>query len=560
MNSFIHYLKQLWFAGANLSDETLAPDEKVREMGFIYSIYRILVSLFLIMAAYTMNKSGEEIQRLILLSDNIKQVTLIGYASVSVILFVVFCLQKKRLRHQLLIGFLIDMIALSLLLYSGGATDLQTVLLYMVVIASSFMLLKLSRAVIVTFLAILSLIYQQLYIIFSGQTGFLSLTDTVMLSLCLLAVGFLSWSVSQRLSAAEATAQNDARQIAHLSTINQAVIKNMTDGILVTSRSGRLIMINKAAEDLLALALPAFMEDQERIFEAERLLNAKEPELCAWYKQKDSSASQEFTTMHGNQRNHHLRISKRRLPEHGQLLIVEDIMRERTHAQQLKLASLGQLTASIAHEVRNPLGAISQASQILMEDDDLESNPNKELYEMIYYHSKRVNRIIEDIMRLSRQEPPKQEIIDISDWLKVFLAQHFESKSISVHLTDQYALLAFDPHHLEQIFINLIHNALRHTIPTEGVSDVQIVVHSDHSDIMIDVIDNGTGVGISDQEHLFNPFFTTSKGGTGLGLYLSLAFSEANQAKLIYVKEAPKTCFRLISAKSNVDALKIELA
>lgn len=164
---------------------------------------------------------------------------------------------------------------------------------------------------------------------------------------------------------------------------------------------------------------------------------------------------------------------------------------------------------------------------------------------MIFSHTKRVNRIIEDVMRLSRQEPPKQEVITIQAWLPAFLYQYYSMENIAFE-DGGYHQIRFDPSQLEQIFINLINNALRHTKQIAGEPDVKIVIHTTSQEVLIDVLDNGDGVDEKGQESLFNPFFTTSKGGTGLGLYLSQAFSEANNARLIYVPNQPKTCFRLI--------------
>lgn len=551
------FLRRLWFASANLSDETLASKNRVRQIGLIYSTYRLLINILLIVSTYVLSKPEEYKRYELAFADSIKAFTVFGYLGIALLLLTVFYFWRHKLRRQLLIGFLVDMTALSLLLYSGAATGLQIVLLYMVVVAASFMLIRLSQAVIVTFTAILSLIYQQFYFALTNQSGFLSLADAVMLSLSLLSVGFLSWSVSQRLANAELSASSNAREIERLNTINQAVIRNMVNGVIVIGRTGRLVMINITAEHLLCLAIDSEITGVERLFEIERTLVKRYPNLSYWY-QNDDSQPTFILNIAQNKENEGgaLRFNKKFLPEHGRLLIIEDVSREYSHAQQLKLASLGQLTASIAHEVRNPLGAISQASQILIEDIEQMSDMNRELCEIIYFQTKRVNRIIEDVMRLSRQEPPKQEIIQLSSWLTDFLTQHYPNASIATRFDDD-ATLGFDPHHLEQIFINLLNNALRHTKRLPNQADIEILIHTQNDNIMIDVLDNGDGVSKKDLESLFNPFFTTSQGGTGLGLYLSLAFSEANHAKLIYVKDSPKTCFRLISPQYIVKDLLI---
>ena len=230
------------------------------------------------------------------------------------------------------------------------------------------------------------------------------------------------------------------------------------------------------------------------------------------------------------------------------------------------MASLRQLTASIAHEIRNPLAAISQASQLLIEDieesqitnDDTsatdEMASNHELYKMIFMQTKRVNRIIEDVLKLSRQQTANQQMIILADWMPVFLANYFQGHDVFLHIKTQ-PTISFDTHQLEQILINLINNGLRHSSYVHPHAVVEIEIYCADNDVIIDILDDGTGVNTADLSHLFNPFFTTDKAGTGLGLYLSQAFCEANHARLLYIPEHKKTCFRLIAPAIHNEAI-----
>lgn len=547
----IRLIKRIWFRSANIASETLASEEKVRQVGLIYAIYRIIVSMFLIFANYALDKSLLRTfgGTTTILPSALEQVVVVAYFIGAVALAVLLYVYYAHTRRQLLFGFVLDMAMLTLVLYSSVATDLQVVLLYMVVVAASFMLLRLTHAVAITFVAVVSLAFQQLYFLLHKQVGFLSFGDAMMLSVSLVAVGFLSWSISQRLAIAEQDAARHAKEIMRLNAINEEVIKNMESGIIVVASSGRILMINRTAQELLNLhPNKVYGNNLERILEAQRILVRQYPELDKWYRYQNDELSFFLTPMGETETlTNRLRISKKNLPEFGQLLIVEDLSLEQRLAQQMKLASLGQLSASIAHEIRNPLSVISQASELLMELTRNDNNPHSELYEMIFGHTKRVNRIIEDVMRLSRQEPPKQEVITLQAWLPAFLYEHYSMENI-VFNSDGHHQIRFDPSQLEQIFINLVNNALRHTKKVESEPDVEIVVHTTSQDLLIDVLDNGDGVDKKDLESLFNPFYTTSQGGTGLGLYLSQAFSEANNARLIYVPNQPKTCFRLIVA------------
>lgn len=255
-----------------------------------------------------------------------------------------------------------------------------------------------------------------------------------------------------------------------------------------------------------------------------------------------------------------LRIQITPLKDGSKLILLEDLRREQASAQQLKLASLGQLTASIAHEIRNPLAAISQASQLLMEDieevavndsnelsaaqNTVDMTGNYELYKMIFAQTKRVNRIIEDVLKLSRQQQANQQAVEIAVRMPQFLDNYFRDQDVVLRLYTPL-IIEFDTRQLEQILINLINNGLRYSQYASNHASVEVEVYRVQNDVIIDILDSGSGIDNTDLEHLFEPFFTTDKKGTGLGLYLSQVFSEANHAQLFYIAEHEKTCFRL---------------
>ena len=170
---------------------------------------------------------------------------------------------------------------------------------------------------------------------------------------------------------------------------------------------------------------------------------------------------------------------------------------------------------------------------------------NYELYQMIFMQTKRVNRIIEDVLKLSRQQTANQQTINLAEWIPKFLDNYFKEHDVFLHLMNQ-PLISFDNNQLEQVLINLINNGLRHSSYDNPHAFVEIDIYCADNDVIIDILDGGSGVSSNDLEHLFNPFFTTDKAGTGLGLYLSQAFCEANHARLLYVPDHEKTCFRLI--------------
>lgn len=557
-------------------DDTL-PLPQLRKLGLIYSSYRFIVSVFFMLMVYINARTDNSS----LLPSFLQQTVLSFYVLLSLILLGLFYVVSKKMRRQLAFGLVLDVVILSLLLYTAGAPDLQLTMLYMVVVAASFMLLHSSQALIITLLAIIFVIYQQFFYAIANSMSLANLSDALLMSASFLAVGILSWSLSQRLVQLEKVAASHAREVERLNVINQEVITQMVNGVIVIDKQ-RIVLANLAAHQLLSMAhdLSTAINNTQND-KRQALLNNFQQKLSKQHTQLlkaclsvASGQSRSFTydlpaianaSVFGK-----LRVQITPLKDDSKLVILEDLRREHASAQQLKLASLGQLTASIAHEIRNPLAAISQASQLLMEDmaeldaknaasDNQESSSsyldmagNHELYKMIFSQTKRVNRIIEDVLKLSRQQKANQQSIVLAEWLPVFLENYFKGHDVFLHVKTQ-PIISFDTHQLEQVLINLINNGLRHSSYAHPHAYVEIEVYCVDNDVIIDALDGGTGVKAEELQHLFNPFFTTDQKGTGLGLYLSQAFCEANQARLLYVPEHEKTCFRLIAPAVNSD-------
>jgi len=207
-------------------------------------------------------------------------------------------------------------------------------------------------------------------------------------------------------------------------------------------------------------------------------------------------------------------------------------------AQQLKLASLGRLTASIAHEIRNPLSAITHAGQLLDEAEQI--NPaDRRLTEIIQTHSKRVNTIIENVMQLSRRQQTHSEELNLGRWLRDFYQEFCHDNPgsadiMNIHLYPENIMVRFDSSQLTQIVTNLCKNSIRHCRASDapwillraGLSD-------DGNRPFLEITDNGPGVADEDINKLFEPFFTSANEGTGLGLYIARELGESNQTQLI---------------------------
>ena len=545
-----------------LEQDDILPVPQLRKLGMIYSSYRFIVSLFFMLMVYiTVRTDGSPS-----LPSFLQQTVLSFYVLLSLILLGLFYTVGKHIRRQLAFGLALDVIILSLLLYTAGAPDLQLTMLYMVVVAASFMLLHGSQALIITLLAIIFVIYQQFFYAIANSMSLANLGNALLMSASFLAVGGLSWSISQRLVQLEKVAVRHAKEVERLNSINQEVISQMVNGVIVIDNK-QVVLANLAAYQLLSI--PSRHDNKSKPVAAfEQQLGQQHLQLFNACLSVAAGLTRTFIyelpAVANSSIIGKLRVDIIPLKDDSKLIILEDLRREQASAQQLKLASLGQLTASIAHEIRNPLAAISQASQLLIEDviesemdndnalspfanNDINSQMtgNHELYKMIFSQTKRVNRIIEDVLKLSRQQTANQQTIILADWMPVFLDNYFKGHDVFLHVLTQ-PTISFDIHQLEQVLINLINNGLRYSSYAHPHAFVEIEIYCADNDVIIDVLDGGTGVNADDLISLFNPFFTTEQSGTGLGLYLSQAFCEANQARLLYVPEHQKTCFRLI--------------
>ena len=230
-----------------------------------------------------------------------------------------------------------------------------------------------------------------------------------------------------------------------------------------------------------------------------------------------------------------IQISFRELHSEGQpntLIFLNDVSSIRDSMQQAKLASLGHLTASIAHEIRNPLGAISYAAELLNENEDF-SEADLRMIEIINQHTARINNIIEDILKISRSNPTVKEQIDLADWLPGFIDKFCQSglarpETFEFEIEIENPRLLFDTGHLTQILTNLCTNACVH-----GGSDKPIAIRvfaTEAYPLCIEVADQGPGVDTTILDQIFEPFYTTSHQGSGLGLYICGQLCELNNA------------------------------
>ncbi|WP_374086941.1 nitrogen regulation protein NR(II) [Methylomicrobium lacus] len=431
-----------------------------------------------------------------------------------------------------------DIILLTLVMHASGGIKSGIGILLAVSVASGGVTIGGRCAMFFAAIASLLVLADEIYADLTDSFATTSYTYAGMLGAAFLTIALLSYVLAKRSESLLKLAEQHQQTIANLEELNHYIIQHLQTGIIITNRKQNVQLANTAA--LKMLNLP---KKPSQLYDISTHLSE---DFSDWLHNKD--LDQSLLTL-ANQTE--IRIRFMLLPTGGRsfyMLIMEDIALYNQHVQQSKLASLGRLTASIAHEIRNPLGAISHAGQLLSENPDF-SPQDRRLTQIIQSNSARVNQIIEDILQLSRREASRRESIQLKPWLthylETFMLEHLvEPKAFRLQI-DPGPLTAFiDPGHLKQILDNLCQNALAYGRPEQGPITLRGFMALKSA--CIEVIDNGPGIEREHQSHLFEPFFTTSNKGTGLGLFICKELAELNQAKLgYYFTESQRSCFRL---------------
>ncbi len=362
--------------------------------------------------------------------------------------------------------------------------------------------------------------------------------------LVLLTVAFTTHALADRARKSEALADRRARQLQEIAELNEAIVHHLQSGILVARPDGTVRLMNETARLLLhapdvppttlALICPALAERLEQWHQG-----AWDNPQPLRIRQGETEILPEFT---------HLGVAGLA----DVLIFLEDADRVAHRLQQIKLAALGRLTASIAHELRNPLAAIHHAAQLLQE-----TAAAPRLVQIVLDHTQRANAIIREVLDVSRRDKAEREVIALAPFLQQFAEEFAKTHTPAPRLVLQVAAhheVCFDPRHLRQILWNLCQNACLHGQPADDAPlTLVIAVAQDRQRLFIDVDDFGPGIPPGAQRKLFEPFFTTRAQGTGLGLYISRELCEANRARLSFLTpDHPGSRFRLTAQAARL--------
>ncbi|SDK51420.1 two-component system, NtrC family, sensor histidine kinase PilS [Methylophilus rhizosphaerae] len=376
-------------------------------------------------------------------------------------------------------------------------------------------------------------------------------SSAVLLSVSCFATAWLAQTLTTRMQRSEKLATERGQDIEQLARTNALITQQMPNGVLVIDQHQRLRHYNQQACTLLGLE-EAYLQ---RAVHSQSPLNTLIPAIAQLLLTVPANkfTSQDATKFAINNRDLGIRfhaISEN--IDNGVVIFIEDWSQIQTQAHQVKLAALGRLTANIAHEIRNPLSAISHATQLLQEDN---LQPGAErMLQIISDNVQRLDQIIKDVLELNRRDRTNQEQFSINNFLQEFYQQFCAVEKIDISnftlsVPAKQSTVLFDRRHINQILWNLCKNGWRHCQQQPG--SLQLKITSDKSGQFIHILikDDGHGIAPSIQPHLFEPFMTTEKTGTGLGLFIARELAEANGAKLNYSSSANGTQFSLTIKK-----------
>lgn len=445
--------------------------------------------------------------------------------------------REEAFERQVVRQVIADLACLGLLMYLSGGNASGMGLLLIVTVAAVGMLPE-TRAVLfwaaVASLVVLGEQTLQLIRFESGVGGFVR---AGLLSLGFFGVALLSHALARGALAAAALAREKSRQAESLARINERVIQELPYAVLAVNGEGEVLQYNARAESLLATRFHAGCD-------LARCAPALAGLWAAWRRNR-ALPEHPFQV---DEDGHRLRarfIELEPTRREGAVVVLEDMTELEAQAQKMKLASLGMLTANLAHEIRNPLSAISHAAGLLKEDARDGIAPK--LTRIIEDHVRRLNGLVEDVLSLNRRDRLRREPVDLEEFLPAFV-QHFSQREavgpgvVHVHLSRQSAV-CMDPGHLEQILWNLMRNAWRYCSRRPGSIRIRVAGAGGRTEI--EVGNDGPPITPEVRAHLFEPFYTTDKQGTGLGLYIARELAEANRAVLRYAAGQEGAVFRL---------------
>jgi len=384
-------------------------------------------------------------------------------------------------------------------------------------------------------LASIAVLLEQTYEVLNFDVPVAQYAQVGLLSTAYFAVGWVAHTLAKYAVASQELAAQREIDLANMAQVSEHVIQEMHDGVLVVDGHGVIRQFNTRVERILG---PLWARRDVPLSEYAPSLAR---EFAVWLSDDPRHPPSEVSVSRA--------VGARIAPvghtrKAGAVIFLEDLTRIQAEARQMKLAAIGRLTANIAHEIRNPLSAITHATELLQEEPTTDATMQR-LLTIIHENAQRLDRMVNDVLRVRRTDISHRETFKVVEFLKTFVEQFCQIQKVDPALFELELYgdpsVVFDRSHLNQVMWNLCRNALRHCQGKKA--SIRVIVDTDErgGTVKLDVIDDGPGIPPELRSQLFEPFFTTATGGTGLGLYIAREVCVANDAKLDYVETESRT-------------------
>lgn len=437
---------------------------------------------------------------------------------------------QKRFNFQLSSQVLVDVVGVGLIMYIAGGVSSGLGVLLLVSLAAASLVGRGRLVLFYSALATLAALLTQSYGVVIGRFEHASVVQAGFISAGFFATAILARLLGQRVMINEDLARRRGEALDNQIRISRRVVERMQDGVLIVGPDGMIVRRNPVAEAMLGLP------GEEPVALASYVPNLAAA-LRGWL-----GGSQEMVMFSGaDARDLRARFERTTSSDGEVLIFLEDLGRVKERAQQMKLASLGRLTASIAHEIRNPLSAISHAGELLREERRGEMQDR--LLRILNDNVVRLDRIVKDVLELGRQNRAQPELLRLDEFCAVFVEHFLAAENLApdtVRLVAPQSIdICFDRSHLNQVLWNLVSNGLRHSSRGPGAVRLEPAVAYGDGRVELHVVDDGPGVPETTREQVFEPFFTTHHQGTGLGLFIARELCAANGASLELAPNSP---------------------
>ncbi|HEX8987238.1 MAG TPA: ATP-binding protein [Rhodocyclaceae bacterium] len=512
------------------------PDIYWRSLRY-FSVYRLIVAGVFLFATTLYGGAAD------LGYEDIRLFRLISgvYVLSATVMFWLVLKMRRAFNLQLTVQVAIDLLALTLLMYAAGGAKSGISVMMFVVLAGAGLVGQGRMTLLYAALATLAVLGEQFYRLIQHTDDPAGIFRAGLTSIGFFGTAIAARLLARRLVANEELAWRRGVELANQLQINRRVIRDMQDGVLVVDAEGRVRQQNPKAESLLD-ARPG--EDADLASYSVALSQS----FKSWI--ADPVETETQVRVPGTQRI----LRARLLPPEGEraLIYLEDTGRAQEQAQQFKLAALGRLTANMAHEIRNPLSAISHAAELLV--DEKRGEGQARLIRIIGDNTRRLNQLVAEILELGRRDRAHVEPIRLASYLGQFVDDFAVNEPaalqrVSVGIEGD-PIVSFDRSHLHRVLWNLLTNALRHSSGENGA--VRLTAKSSAGgDVEVHIVDDGPGIGDSLRGQVFEPFFTTHGSGTGLGLYIARELCEANGAQLELLDNSPGAHFAIIGKEAK---------